>query len=211
MTFAHPQWFWAFALLPLLLVIFLSNEARRAKLIRMLVAARLQDRLVGSVSPTRRRARFGLLLLGLAWVIVALAQPRYGFSWQESKRRGRDILLAIDTSRSMLATDLAPSRLKRAKLAAQDFIGLLEGDRVGLVAFAGSAFLQAPLTADYGAVITALEELDTEIIPQGGTNIEEAVKAALTPLAKARAIIAASSFSPMARNSTQTGCARRSG
>ncbi len=184
MTFAHPQWFWALALLPLLLVIFLNNEMRRAKLLRQLVAARLQDRLVGSVSVIRRRVRFSLLLLALACAVVTLAQPRYGFSWQESQRRGRDIILAIDTSRSMLATDLAPSRLKRAKLAAQDLIGLLEGDRVGLVAFAGSAFLQAPLTADYGAVITALEELDTEIIPQGGTNIEEAVKAALDAFGK---------------------------
>ena len=184
MTFAQPHWFWAFALLPLLVLVFLGNEARRAKLLRQLVAARLQDRLVGSVSVGKRRVRFLLLLLGLACTILSLAQPRYGFTWQESKRRGRDILLAIDTSRSMLATDLTPNRLKRAKLAAQDFIGQLQGDRVGLVAFAGTAFLQAPLTADYGAVITSLAELDTEIIPQGGTNIAEAIKTALDAFGK---------------------------
>jgi Ca-activated chloride channel family protein len=130
------------------------------------------------VSVWRRRVRFLLLLLGLACAVVALAQPRYGFTWQESKRRGRDILLAIDTSRSMLATDLMPNRLQRAKLAAQDLIGQLGGDRVGVIAFAGTSFLQAPLTADYSAVLTSLQELDTEIIPQGGTNIADAIKAA---------------------------------
>jgi Ca-activated chloride channel family protein len=178
MTFAHPLWFWLLALLPVPAVLFLLNERRRGKLLAQLVAARLADRLAGNVSVWRRRVRFLLLLLGLACAIVALAQPRYGFTWQESKRRGRDILLAIDTSRSMLATDLTPNRLQRAKLAAQDFIGQVGGDRVGLVAFAGTAFLQAPLTADYSAIFTALQELDTEIIPQGGTNIADAIKAA---------------------------------
>jgi Ca-activated chloride channel family protein len=178
MTFAHPHWLWALALLPLLALLFLLNEGRRARLIRQLVATRLADRLAGNVSVAGRRGRFLLVLLGLAGAIVALAQPRYGFTWQESKRRGRDVLLAIDTSRSMLATDLAPNRLQRARLAAQDFIGQIGGDRVGLIAFAGTAFLQAPLTADYSAIHTSLQELDTEIIPQGGTNIADAIKAA---------------------------------
>ncbi len=178
MTFGQAHWFWAFALLPLLALSFFRNESRRAKLLRQLVAARLLDRLAGNVSIGKRRARFFLVLLGLAGVILSLAQPRYGFTWQESKRRGRDILIAIDTSKSMLATDLEPNRLTRAKLATQDLIGALQGDRVGLIAFAGSSFLQAPLTADYSAVLNSLRELDTDIIPLGGTNIAEAIKAA---------------------------------
>jgi len=176
--FGEPQWFWAFVLLPVLIVIFAANERRREKLVRQLVAARLQDRLAGTVSIGRRRLRFSLLLLALACLIVALARPQYGYTWEESKRKGRDVIIAIDCSRSMLATDLAPSRLGRAKLAAQDFIGQLMGDRVGLIAFAGSAFLQAPLTVDYGAVMTSLNELDTSIIPRGGTNIAAAIKEA---------------------------------
>jgi Ca-activated chloride channel family protein len=184
MTFALPLWFWALAVLPLLAVLFLRNERRRSVLLRRLVAARLLERLAGSVSAGKRRARFSLLLLGLAFTIVSLAQPRYGETWEEAQRRGRDVLLAIDTSRSMLAEDLAPNRLKRAKLAAQDLIGQLEGDRVGLIAFAGTAFLQAPLTADYHAVFTSLNELDTEIIPQGGTNIADAIKAAVDAFGK---------------------------
>ena len=184
MTFGQPIWFWAFALFPVLLVLFFRNEARRAKLLRLLVAARLQDRLAGSVSVGRRRFRFLLLLLGLACVIGALAQPRRGFTWVQAERKGRDVLLAIDCSKSMLATDLAPNRLGRARLAAQDLIGQLGGDRAGLIAFAGSAFLQAPLTVDYGAVLDSLKELNTEIIPLGGSNITAAIKAAVEAFGK---------------------------
>ncbi len=175
MSFGQPMWFWGLALLPLLLVLYARNESRRTKLLRQLVAARLLDRLAGTVSLPRRRLRFALLLLGLAALIVSLAQPRYGYTWEESKRQGRDVIIAIDCSRSMLATDLSPSRLARAKLATQDLIEQLPGDRVGLIAFAGTAFLQAPLTIDYGAVLNSLAELDTDIIPRGGTNIAAAI------------------------------------
>jgi Ca-activated chloride channel family protein len=178
MSFGQPLWFIALALLPALVALFFRNESRRAALLRQLVAARLQDRLAGSVSAGKRRWRFGILLLGLACVILSLAQPRLGYSWEESRRKGRDVLIAIDCSRSMLSTDVSPNRLARAKLAAQDLIGLLGGDRVGLIAFAGTAFLQAPLTADHGAVLNALSELDTDIIPRGGTDITAAIKAA---------------------------------
>ncbi len=184
MTFGQPLWFWAFALLPVLVVLFFLNEGRRAKLLRRLVAARLQDRLAGSVSMGKRRFRFLIILLGLACVIGALAQPRLGYIWEKSERKGRDVLLAIDCSKSMLATDLAPNRLARAKLAAQDLLGQLGGDRAGLIAFAGSAFLQAPLTVDYSAVLNSLAELDTEIIPLGGSNIAAAIKQAVEAFGK---------------------------
>ncbi|HYR59174.1 MAG TPA: VWA domain-containing protein [Chthoniobacteraceae bacterium] len=178
MTFGQPLWFWAFALFPIALALFFRNEALRAKLLRQLVAARLADRLAGTVSVGKRRARFALLLLGMGAIIVSLAQPRAGDTWEQSKRKGRDVLIAIDVSKSMLATDLTPSRLTRAKFAAQDLISQLGGDRVGLIAFAGGAFSQAPLTADYGAVLNSLNELDTDIIPLGGTNIAEAIRVA---------------------------------
>ena len=184
MTFGQPLWFWAFALFPVLLALFFQNEGRRVKLLRQLVAARLQDRLAGSVSVGKRRFRFLLVLLGLAGVIAALAQPRLGYTWEQSTRKGRDVLIAIDCSKSMLATDVAPSRLGRAKLAAQDLIGQLQGDRAGLIAFAGSAFLQAPMTVDYGAVLSSLAELDTDIIPRGGTNIAAAIKTAVEAFGK---------------------------
>ncbi len=184
MTFAQPHWFWAFAAFPVLVALFFQTERRRAQLLRKLVAARLQDRLAGTVSVAKRRFRFLLLQAGMAGVLVALAEPRYGETWEQSKRKGHDVLIAIDTSKSMLATDLAPNRLARAKLAAQDVIHQLAGDRVGLIAFAGTAFLQAPLTVDYGAVLGALNEVDTEVIPQGGTNIAAAIRTALEAFGK---------------------------
>ena len=184
MTFAQPLWLWAFALIPPLIALFFQNERKRRILVTKLVAARLLDRLAGTVSVVKRRWRFALVLFGMAGLIVSMAQPRYGFTWQEAKRRGRDVIIAIDTSKSMLATDLAPNRLTRAKLAAQDLIGELHGDRVGVIAFAGGAFLQAPLTADYGAVLASLQELDTEIIPRGGTDIAGAIRTAMDAFGK---------------------------
>ncbi len=184
MTFAQPLWFWSLALLPLLVIVFFRNERRRRVLLGKLIASRLHDRLAGTVSVVKRRWRFAFVLLGLAALIVSLAQPRYGFTWQESKRRGRDVIIAIDTSKSMLATDLAPNRLTRAKLAAQDLITQLQGDRVGVIAFAGGSFLQAPLTADSNAVLSSLQELDTEIIPRGGTDIAGAIRTAMDAFGK---------------------------
>lgn len=182
--FGQPLWFWAFALFPLLLALFVRNESRRKQLLQKLVATRLAENLAGTVSPAKRRFRFALLLLGFACVIVSLAQPRLGYTWQERKTRGRDVIIAVDVSRSMLANDLAPNRLTRAKLAAEDLIAQLGGDRVGLIAFAGSSFLQAPLTADHGAVLSALHELDTDIIPRGGTNIADAIRTAVEAFGK---------------------------
>ncbi|MGV3533114.1 MAG: vWA domain-containing protein, partial [Chthoniobacteraceae bacterium] len=184
MSFGQPLWFWALAILPVLAVIFISNEARRARLVRQLVALRLEGRLVGNVSVGKRRARFLLQLLGLACIIISLTQPRWGYTWMEKKTRGLDVIIAMDTSRSMLANDLPPTRLLRAKLAAEDLIAQLAGNRIGLIAFAGSSFLQAPLTADQSAILNSLRELDTEVIPLGGTNIADAIQTAADAFGK---------------------------
>ncbi|MEQ1854712.1 MAG: VWA domain-containing protein, partial [Chthoniobacteraceae bacterium] len=145
--FAQPLWLWLSAVLPLFIALLFYAEKRRREALDQLLAARLQARLAGNVSIARRRAGFALMLAGLALAFVALARPQWGFTWEERKQRGRDVIIALDTSRSMLANDLQPNRLTRAKLAAQDLLVELEGDRVGLIAFAGSSFLQAPLTA----------------------------------------------------------------
>jgi Ca-activated chloride channel family protein len=103
----------------------------------------------------------------------------WGFRWQQVQREGIDLIVAIDTSRSMLATDVKPNRLARAKLAVQDLLAQLSGDRVGLVAFAGSAFLQCPLTLDFGAFSQSLEAIEAGIIPKGGTDLAAAIDAGL--------------------------------
>jgi Ca-activated chloride channel homolog len=178
MTFAAPAWFWGMLAVPFFIALAFANERAREEKLGKLVAARLRPRLADTVSLARRRLRFLFLLLGFTATVAALARPQWGFSMLEVKRKGRDVLLAIDTSRSMLADDIKPNRLTRAKLAAQDLIAELKGDRVGVIAFAGTAFLQAPLTADREAILTAVNELDTEIIPQGGSNLAGALKAA---------------------------------
>ena len=185
LTFGAPHWLWALLVLPLIAGLFLWSHKRAQALVAKIVAVRLREQLSGSVSPLRRILRALLLVASLALAIVALAEPRYGFIEKETKQKGRDVIVAIDTSRSMLATDMAPTRLARAKLFTQDLVRLLQGDRVGLVAFAGSAFLQAPLTLDYNAVTNALDELDTTVIPKGGTNIAAAVTAAREAFGKA--------------------------
>lgn len=185
LTFGAPHWLWALLVLPLIAGLFLWSHRRAQALVAKIVAVRLRDQLSSSVSPLRRVLRASLLMASLGLAILALAQPRYGFIEKETKQKGRDVIVAIDTSRSMLATDMSPTRLARAKLFTQDLVGLLQGDRVGLVAFAGSAFLQAPLTLDYNAVTNALEELDTTVIPKGGTNIAAAITAAREAFGKA--------------------------
>ncbi|MFZ4776340.1 MAG: VWA domain-containing protein, partial [Terrimicrobiaceae bacterium] len=185
LTFGSPLWLWGLLALPVFAALYVWSQFRGRALVPKVVAPRLREQLAGSVSVVRRAIRGGLILATLALALVALAQPRYGFTQQEIKQKGRDIIVAVDTSRSMLATDIAPNRLTRAKLLTQDLIRLLKGDRVGLVAFAGSAFLQAPLTLDYTAVINSLDELDTNVIPKGGTNIAAAIATAEQAFGKA--------------------------
>jgi Ca-activated chloride channel homolog len=184
MNFGAPQWFWALAILPLLVGLYLRAERRSALQLREFIAPRLLPQLAGNVDRTRRAIRYGLVLLSLALAITALAKPRWGYIYQDVKRRGLDLLFAIDTSRSMLSNDVAPNRLERVKLAAQDLITELQGDRAGLIAFAGRAFLQAPLTIDYDAAVESINDLDTKTIPEGGTNISEAIALAVQTFGK---------------------------
>ncbi|MDQ6624876.1 MAG: VWA domain-containing protein, partial [Verrucomicrobiota bacterium] len=148
------------------------------------VSPRLLPQLGAMVNRFRRNLRFALLVAGLGLALVALAQPRWGYTYEEVKRKGLDLIIAVDTSRSMLANDVPPNRLQRVKLAGQDLINELRGDRVGLIAFAGRAFLQAPLTIDYDAATEALTDLDTNVIPEGGTNISEAITLAVKTYGK---------------------------
>lgn len=181
MTFANPHILWLLlALPPLLLAFFWWAGRKRRQLLTRFIQARLLPDLTVGISPTRERIRAGCLVLAVACLLLALARPQWGFDWEEVKLRGLDIVVAIDTSKSMLATDVAPNRLARAKLAALDLMQRARTDRLGLVAFAGSAFLQCPLTIDDAAFRQSVEALDVNIIPQGGTALAEAIQTALT-------------------------------
>ena len=176
LTFARPVWLNILWLLPLGFFLFWWAEQRRRALIGRIVAPKLRALLAGSTSPMRRWFRNACVLGALGLLAVALAGPRLGYDTLEVTHKGRDVIIAMDVSRSMLATDVAPTRLQRAKLLAEDLVSELGGDRLGLVAFAGSAFLQAPLTLDHGAVLAAVDELDTDLIPKGGSNIAAAIR-----------------------------------
>jgi Ca-activated chloride channel homolog len=175
MNFGAPGWFWGLLVIPLGILLFVRAEKRSAARLREFVSERLLPNLARTVDRGRRKMRFALVLLGMALAITALAKPRWGYIYEDVKRKGLDLIFAVDTSRSMLSNDVSPSRLQRVKLATQDLLNELEGDRVGLVAFAGRAFLQAPLTIDYAAAVEAINDLDTNTIPEGGTNISAAI------------------------------------
>jgi Ca-activated chloride channel family protein len=183
--FAQPQILWLFLIFLAPLCVFLFWTWRtKQKLIAQFVQSRLLSNLTVGVSQTRQKIRLGLIVASVVFLILAMARPQWGFSLEEVRQQGLDIVVAIDTSRSMLASDVAPNRLTRAKLAALDLMRLAKSDRLGLVAFAGSAFLQSPLTLDEEAFRQSVEALDVGIIPQGGTAITEAIQSAMTAFEK---------------------------
>src|SRR3984893_14289129 len=183
MRFSHPGWLPA-ALLAVLLLIWLWRvyDARQHAALAKFVSAHLRDQLTRSISPAKRRTQRALFLAAVICLFVALAGPLLGFRWEEVSRRGNEVIFAIDTSRSMLTPDVKPNRLTRAKLAIDDFAKQLDGDAVGIVAFADTAFLACPITLDYGAFHESLNAVDTNTIPRGGTNISSAIQAAQVAL-----------------------------
>jgi Ca-activated chloride channel homolog len=153
----------------------LVSALRRRARVRALLAERLVDKLAPGTSRWRPAVQGGFYGLGLALFGLALAQPQCGTKSELTKRRGIDVVVVVDASKSMLARDIQPSRLERAKLELTTLLEELKGDRVGLVAFAGDAFVQSPLTSDYSAVKLFLRAVEPEQMPQGGSNIGEAL------------------------------------
>jgi len=170
--FAEPRWLWLAAIAPVLLVWlhWHAARARRAELARM-VSPHFARELTASHSPLRRHFKNGLLLTALALAGVALARPQWGSVETDTMVLGEDVVFVLDCSRSMLATDVQPDRLDRAKYAIQDFVQRYGRGRVGLVAFAGSAFTECPLTFDYDAFDDTLQAMDDRTIPDPGTDI----------------------------------------
>jgi Ca-activated chloride channel family protein len=181
MTFAKPEMLWLLAATAPLLTWFLVwSWRKRQSLIRQFVQSRLLAQLTVGVSAVRQKLRLVLLGLAACLLLAALARPQLGFAWEEVRQRGLDLVIAIDTSRSMLAADVTPDRLTRSKLAALDLMKLARSDRLALVAFSGNAFLQCPLTLDDNAFQQSLNLLEAGLLPQGGTAISAAIDTALT-------------------------------
>jgi Ca-activated chloride channel homolog len=169
----------ALGLVPLVVAFLVWAHRRRERDLGAFVAAALLPAVAPERDPRRRTVRAAVLVLAVLCLGLTVGGPMWGFRWEEVRRQGIDLVIAIDTSRSMLATDVKPNRLARAKLAVQDLVAELHGDRVALVAFAGSAFLQCPLTLDYGAFAQSLDAVDVGLIPRGGTALTAAIDTSL--------------------------------
>jgi Ca-activated chloride channel family protein len=158
-------------------IVFYKN---RQNAIKKFVQAELMDSIVASVSKRKQKIKAIFVITALLFIIFSLVQPKWGYHWEDVERRGIDLVVAVDTSRSMLADDIKPNRLQAAKREINDLINVIDGDRVGLVAFAGTAFLQCPLTLDYGAFNLFLDDINTNLIPVGGTSFGEAIKKSMS-------------------------------
>jgi len=179
MKFADPIWLMiGLAACGLLAWLFHRHDRRQRAALAAFASQHLLEKLTASISLARRKLKRGLLLFGLGCLFVALARPQAGYLWQETRQRSVDILFAVDTSKSMLTQDVKPDRLTRAKMAVDDLADRLDGDRLGLVAFAGEAFLECPLTLDGDAFRQSVDALDTSTIPRGGTDISSAIRQA---------------------------------
>lgn len=184
MHFAEPVFLAVALVLGLVLVALYVRAARaRRRTLALLASKHLLARLTASVSNARRLAKAVMIVAGVVLLSLALARPQFGRTWQETHRRGVDLLFAVDTSKSMLTRDVKPDRLTRAKLAVRDLVEKFPSDRVGLLAFAGTAFLETPLTLDHAIFEQSLDALDTRVIPAPGTDVTSAIEAARTSLA----------------------------
>ena len=167
----------ALALAATCMVIYYGKDRRRRRL-RLLGKPKMVARLSQDVSGRKRWLRSVLFFFGLFFLLLAAARPWWGKRLTPYPEQSRDVLIAIDVSRSMLAVDVEPSRLVHAKWLAQEIINRMRGDRFGIIAFAGDAFLECPLTQDRHTLFSFLEDLDTNTMPIGGTNIAAALGAA---------------------------------
>ena len=180
MRFEHSNILWLLLVIPPALVLFFWwSERVKQKLLTQFVEPRLLAQLTVGISLVRRKWRYSLAILAVALLIITGARPQYGFDLEEVSQSGLDIVVAVDTSKSMLATDIAPNRLARAKLAALELMQTAKADRLGLVAFAGEAFLECPLTIDDTAFQQSVQALDVNTIPQGGTALAAAIDTTL--------------------------------
>jgi Ca-activated chloride channel family protein len=180
MNLAHPWILHFLWLAPLTALLFIVYNRQKTRAMERFAEPELLKRLTGDVRRGRRVLRSACLLAALILMILALAGPRWGSHYQEVSQKGVDILIVLDVSRSMLVEDVEPNRLERAKREISDFISVVQGDRLGLVAFAGAAFTQCPLTLDYGALSMFLTSLSPDMVPVPGTDLGAALQTAIS-------------------------------
>jgi len=182
--FEHIIFLYGLAIIPVMLFIFIWQAIQRKKKFKKLGDLNLINQLIPEVSVAKKNTKFILLLLSFTCLLLGLANLQTGSKMKEVKREGADIMICLDVSNSMLAQDLTPNRLERAKIAIEKMINQLAGDRLGIIVFAGQAYVQLPITTDYSAAKLFLESINTKIIPTQGTNIAEAINLAIESFGK---------------------------
>lgn len=175
LRYENIEMLYLLALIPILIMIFMVSLNWRKKALNKLGDYKLVLRLIPMASRFKYRLKFILLIISLTALIIGLANPQIGSKMEEVNRKGIDLMIAIDLSNSMLAEDLQPNRLLRAKQSISKLIDRLEGDRIGLVVFAGDAYVQLPITTDYSAAKLFLSTINTDIVPTQGTAIGKAI------------------------------------
>lgn len=176
--FEHTIYFYAFAAIPIMLLLVAWYFISRSNKLKRLGDPQLVRQLMPYAGNRKRIIKLILFLLATSSLILAVCNLQTGSKLKEIKREGADIIICLDVSNSMLAQDLSPNRLIRAKYALEKMIDLLEGDRMGLIIFAGEAYVQLPITTDYNAAKMFLESISPGMVPVQGTNLEAAIKKA---------------------------------
>lgn len=179
MRFGNPEFFWLLLGIPLLIGLFIFVYQRRRVVLSRFASEALIDRLTPQDTQSRQILKWVLYILFYFFAVLALTRPQFGVKMEIVERKGVDIMVALDVSKSMLAQDVAPSRLERAKFEIARFIDMLKGDRVGEIIFAGESFVQCPLTLDYGAAKMFLASVNTDWVQVQGTDIADAINQAV--------------------------------
>ncbi|MGP8215808.1 MAG: vWA domain-containing protein [Bacteroidia bacterium] len=172
---AHKMFFYALAIVPIAILIYWLAMYKRKKAIKNFAETPLYKRLAPDSSLPKKNLKFILSLLAIFLIVVAMIDPEIGSHLENVERKGSDIVICLDVSNSMNAQDISPSRLERAKEDIEKMIGELQGDRIGLVVFAGEPFVQLPITTDYGAAKMFLQTINTNMVPVQGTAIGAAI------------------------------------
>lgn len=173
--FANQEYLYLLLLLPLLIALFFLNEYRKSRAIKKLGESILVRRLIPEISTARPVIKFLFFILAIASVIIMLARPQFGSKIEEIKREGVEVIIALDVSNSMLAEDIQPNRLTRAKQAISRLVDNLTNDKIGLIVFAGDAYTQIPVTTDYVSAKMFLSTISPEMVPKQGTAIGAAI------------------------------------
>jgi len=178
MQFGRPELLSLLLIVPLLGAFYLFALRRKRVLLERFARIAVLERLLQQVSFKRQNVKIALMLVSVAFLAFSLSRPQYGAVERPVQRKGVDFFIAIDVSKSMLAQDMTPNRLERAKDQFKSLLGRLEGDRVGIITFAGTAYVQCPLTLDYGIARTILETVDEKSVDVEGTALGEAIRTA---------------------------------